>query len=96
MMGLIELGELIDRIHDSEEKVRAAICRVIGSLDFETALHHISEETLRAVGGRMSDKKVSSMSLSHARAELISPQNSVRSEAASALGKLWSLAYTQM
>ena len=52
------LVELVDRIHDSEEKVRAAICKVIGSLDYETALHHVSQPTLRAVGGRMSDKKV--------------------------------------
>jgi sister-chromatid-cohesion protein PDS5 len=51
--------ELIDRIHDADERVRAAICKVIGSLDFETALHHISQETLKAVGGRMSDKRVS-------------------------------------
>lgn len=58
-IGLTKTEELIDRIHDSDEKVRAAICKVIGTLDFETALHHISEETLRAVGGRMSDKKVS-------------------------------------
>jgi len=50
---------LIDRIHDADERVRASICKVIGSLDFETALHHISEETLKAVGGRMSDKRVS-------------------------------------
>jgi sister-chromatid-cohesion protein PDS5 len=49
----------VDRIHDADERVRAAICRVVGSLDFETALHHISEETLKAVGGRISDKKVS-------------------------------------
>ena len=52
--------ELVDRIQDSDEKVRAAICKVIGSLDYEAALHHVSIGTLRAVGGRLSDKKVSS------------------------------------
>jgi sister-chromatid-cohesion protein PDS5 len=84
---------LIDRIHDADERVRAAICKVIGNVDFETALHHISEETLKAVGGRMSDKRVSSPCLK--MQELIC-QSVVRSEAASALGKLWSLAYTLM
>jgi sister-chromatid-cohesion protein PDS5 len=82
---------LIDRIHDADERVRAAICKVIGSLDFETALHHISEETLKAVGGRMSDKRVSSVFR-----PVADIQSNVRSEAASALGKLWSLAYTLM
>ena len=53
---------MTDRILDSDERVRAAICKVIGSLDVETALHHISEQTLRAVGGRMSDKKVIALS----------------------------------
>ncbi|KAK4687777.1 sister chromatid cohesion protein PDS5, partial [Tremellales sp. Uapishka_1] len=49
--------DLIDRISDPDEKVRAAICKVIGSLDYETALHHVNEKTIRAVGGRISDKK---------------------------------------
>lgn len=52
-------AELCDRIQDSEEKVRATICRIIGSLDYETALHHLKLGTLQAVGARMSDKKVS-------------------------------------
>lgn len=50
--------ELSDRILDADERVRAAICKVIGSLDVETAMHHISQQTLRAIGGRMSDKKL--------------------------------------
>lgn len=61
---------MIDRIHDADERVRAAICKVIGSLDFETALHHISEETLKAVGGRMSDKRVSCFYLVSFRSKL--------------------------
>lgn len=52
------IAELVDRIHDSEEKIRTAICRVIGSLDYDTALNHIGVDTLRAIGGRTSDKKV--------------------------------------
>jgi hypothetical protein len=51
-------GALADRIQDSDEKIRAAICMVIGSVEYETALHNLSQQTLRAVGGRMSDKKV--------------------------------------
>ncbi|RXK35355.1 hypothetical protein M231_07377 [Tremella mesenterica] len=50
---------LVDRIQDADERVRAAICKVIGSLDFETALHHLDAVSLKAVGARMSDKKAS-------------------------------------
>lgn len=56
------LAELADRIQDSDERVRAAICKVLGSVDYDTALHHLSADTMRAVGGRVSDKKVSSSS----------------------------------
>ncbi|RSH92189.1 hypothetical protein EHS25_008604 [Saitozyma podzolica] len=48
---------LRDRVHDSDEKVRAAVCRVIGLVEYETALHNLSDETLRAIGSRMSDKR---------------------------------------
>ncbi|OCF45868.1 hypothetical protein I317_00356 [Kwoniella heveanensis CBS 569] len=50
---------LMDRIEDSDERVRAAVCRVIGSLDYETALHHISPSTLGKIIVRMGDKKSS-------------------------------------
>ena len=56
---LTSLAEMVDRVQDSEEKVRSAVCRVFGQLDYETALHHINVETLRHIGGRTSDKKVS-------------------------------------
>jgi sister-chromatid-cohesion protein PDS5 len=56
---LTVVADLHDRITDSDEKIRAAICKIIGSLDYETALHHVSLETLKGIGGRMSDKKVS-------------------------------------
>ncbi|TXT14456.1 uncharacterized protein COLE_00649 [Cutaneotrichosporon oleaginosum] len=50
-------ADLVERIHDSDERVRAAICKVLGSLSYETALHHVSDQLLKAVGGRVSDKK---------------------------------------
>jgi sister-chromatid-cohesion protein PDS5 len=49
---------LIDRISDGSEQVRAAICKVIGKLDYETALNYIQESTLRDIGYRLNDKKV--------------------------------------
>nr|XP_019008459.1 uncharacterized protein I206_07018 [Kwoniella pini CBS 10737]OCF47240.1 hypothetical protein I206_07018 [Kwoniella pini CBS 10737] len=52
-------SSLRDRIHDSDERIRAAICKIVGSLDYETALHHISLDTLKEIAGRMSDKKAS-------------------------------------
>ncbi|KAL7420002.1 Sister chromatid cohesion protein pds5 [Cryptotrichosporon argae] len=52
-------NELVDRTEDSDERVRAAICRTIGQLDYTTALHHVSSNLLRAIGARVSDKKSS-------------------------------------
>lgn len=52
-------ADLVERIQDSDERVRAAICKVLGSLSYDTALHHVSQQLLQAVGGRVSDKKVS-------------------------------------
>ncbi|KAF8970162.1 armadillo-type protein [Flammula alnicola] len=45
------------KIFDPDEKVRAASCKVYSHLDYEGALHHVSEEQLRAVVGRGLDKK---------------------------------------
>jgi sister-chromatid-cohesion protein PDS5 len=59
-VSLTLVADLVDRIHDSDEKVRAAICKIVGTLDYESALLHVSTATLKAVGGRVSDKKVSS------------------------------------
>lgn len=50
---------MVGRFEDPDEKVRVAICKVIGSLDYETALHHVQAKTLQVAGGRMLDKKVS-------------------------------------
>ncbi|XAO21334.1 hypothetical protein I312_100083 [Cryptococcus bacillisporus CA1280] len=48
---------MVGRFEDPDEKVRVAICKVIGSLDYETALHHVQAKTLQVAGGRMLDKK---------------------------------------
>lgn len=57
----------MDRIQDSNEQVRAAICKVFGQLDYETTLHQISIDTLKAVGLRLGDKKVGRSTLSIAK-----------------------------
>ncbi|KAJ7755342.1 armadillo-type protein [Mycena maculata] len=48
---------LAAKLLDPDDKVRAAVCRVYAQLDYETALHHVKEEQLRAVAGRGVDKK---------------------------------------
>jgi sister-chromatid-cohesion protein PDS5 len=45
------------KLLDPDEKVRAAVCKVYSQLDYETALHSVSEDQLRAVAGRGMDKK---------------------------------------
>lgn len=47
------------KIHDPEEKVRAAACKVYSQIDYEAALHHVSVDQLHAVAERGMDKKVS-------------------------------------
>jgi sister-chromatid-cohesion protein PDS5 len=53
------LESLLAKLLDPDEKVRAAVCKLYGQLDYETALHHVSEKQLRAVADRGMDKKVS-------------------------------------
>lgn len=45
------------KLLDPDEKVRAAVCKVYSQLDYETALHYVTEAQLRAVAGRGMDKK---------------------------------------
>ncbi|KAG9311776.1 armadillo-type protein [Chiua virens] len=45
------------KLLDPDEKVRASVCKVYSQLDYETALHCVSEAQLRAVAGRGMDKK---------------------------------------
>lgn len=55
------LEELLkSKIYDPDEKVRAATCKVFSHLDYEGALHHVSEDLLKELAGRGLDKKVSS------------------------------------
>lgn len=49
---------LQSKLLDPDEKVRAAACKMYGQLDYETALHHVSEKQLREVAERGVDKKV--------------------------------------
>ncbi|KAJ9093577.1 hypothetical protein QFC19_008306 [Naganishia cerealis] len=50
---------LAEKLTDVDERVRSTVCKVIGSLDYETAAHHITVATMRAVGERMLDRKPS-------------------------------------
>lgn len=50
---------LRDKVLDPDEKVRAAVCKVYSQLDYESALHHVSQTQLQAVAGRGLDKKAS-------------------------------------
>jgi hypothetical protein len=51
-------GTLGAKLLDPDEKVRAAVCKLYSQLDYETALHHVSEAQLRRVAERGLDKKV--------------------------------------
>lgn len=43
---------------DPDEKLRAAVCRLYSQLEYEVALHHVSESQWRAIAERGLDKKV--------------------------------------
>ncbi|KAI0634818.1 armadillo-type protein [Trametes polyzona] len=47
------------KLYDPDEKVRAALCKLFSQLDYETALHHLSVDVLKALAGRGLDKKQS-------------------------------------
>lgn len=83
------------KLLDPDEKVRAAVCKLYSQLDYETALHHVSELQLRRVAERGLDKKVTSPCL-WLGALFTKPQHSVRIEALNSIGKLYSLAYPEM
>ncbi|KAF4563796.1 hypothetical protein EYR36_003038 [Pleurotus pulmonarius] len=70
---------LNSKLFDPDEKIRGAVCKLYSQLDYETALHHVSDEQLKVIAGRGMDKK-----------------HYVRSEALTALGKLFSLAYPEI
>ncbi|KAI0689173.1 armadillo-type protein [Cytidiella melzeri] len=63
-MTLTEQREQIEevlqaKLLDPDEKIRAAVCRLYTQIDYETALHHVSEQQLRNLAGRGLDKKAS-------------------------------------
>ena len=47
------------KILDPDDKVRAAVCKLYGALNYETAAHHVEKEQLMLVADRCKDKKVS-------------------------------------
>ena len=49
---------LVSKFLDADEKVRAAVCKLYGQLDYETALHHVDIKHLKVMTERMIDKKV--------------------------------------
>ncbi|KAJ7599219.1 armadillo-type protein [Mycena floridula] len=58
MRDVIE-ESLHHKLMDPDDKVRAAVCKIYSQLDYETALHHVSEQQLRAIAGRGADRKAS-------------------------------------
>ncbi|MCO5606325.1 hypothetical protein L7F22_060512 [Adiantum nelumboides] len=50
---------LTARFMDPDERVRAAIAKVIGSINYETALHHVDKSLLKELAGRCKDRKPS-------------------------------------
>ncbi|KDQ08190.1 hypothetical protein BOTBODRAFT_118968 [Botryobasidium botryosum FD-172 SS1] len=45
------------KLMDPDDKVRAAVCKVYSKIDYETAMHHVSDKQLRQVCERCLDKK---------------------------------------
>lgn len=95
------------KLSDPEEHVRDTTCKIFGSLDYETTLHHVTKATLKDLSSRMMDKKVrfpsffSSVLFSLPRADEtiyfpFRPQNPVRGSAIHSVAKLYSLAFPEM
>ncbi|KDQ60158.1 hypothetical protein JAAARDRAFT_711869 [Jaapia argillacea MUCL 33604] len=47
------------KVMDPDEKIRAAVSKVYSQIDYETALHHVSERQLRLLAARGADKRQS-------------------------------------
>ncbi|KAE9387817.1 cohesin-associated protein Pds5 [Gymnopus androsaceus JB14] len=63
-LPLPEMVEAIEaafqgKLIDPDEKVRVAACKLYSQLDYETAVHHVSESQLRSVAERVADRKPS-------------------------------------
>lgn len=53
-----DLSPILERkLLEPDERVRAATAKMLGSLDYETALHHIDKSVLLTVADRCKDKK---------------------------------------
>ena len=48
---------LENKLMEPDERVRAATAKMLGSLDYETALHHVAKSTLLTLADRCKDKK---------------------------------------
>lgn len=48
---------LIEKLRDPDERVRAALVKVIGTLDYETVLHHLDQPFLHELGERLRDRR---------------------------------------
>ena len=70
---------------------------MIGQLDYETALHHISDQLLKAMGERCVDRKVRlAFEALHFACADVPVQSNVRDEALRGIGRLYGLAYSEM
>lgn len=87
---------IAEKLNDVDDRVRGAVCKMLGSLDYETAAHHVTLGTMRALGERLLDRKVAIFP--SVEYTLIIPrfQLSVCEEAFKGLGRLYDLAYPQM
>lgn len=87
---------LQDKLLDPDEKIRAAVCRLYSQLDYETALHHVSTLQLKGVASRGIDRRVRLLVIFAFNNRLTVIQPLVQVEAMKAIGRLYSLAYTEM
>ncbi|GHJ87283.1 hypothetical protein NliqN6_3685 [Naganishia liquefaciens] len=49
---------IAEKLNDVDDRVRGAVCKMLGSLDYETAAHHVTLETMKALGERLLDRKL--------------------------------------
>jgi sister-chromatid-cohesion protein PDS5 len=49
---------LTEKLQDPDERVRATLVRVIGTLDYETVLHHLDRDFLVKVAERLRDRRL--------------------------------------
>lgn len=89
------LDALSAKLLDPDEKVRAAVCRLYSQLEYEVALHHVSESQWRAIAERGLDKKVIVRTAFPERPPHLA-QVAVRTEALNCIGNAYSLSYPEL